>query len=159
MAKGMCNGLPMGAVVTTKAIADAMNENTFFNTFAAGPVPCMAGIEVLKIMEEENLQAAAKKLGARLVAGLSKVKAGSRHVGDVRGQGLLVGVDLVKSQESKEPNPELAARVLEGLREKGVLAGLCGEKDNVVRFSPPLCLGEADVDFAVGALQECLKAG
>lgn len=157
MAKGMGNGVPMAAVTTTREIADAFTNRLHFNTYAGNPVSMAAGLAVLDVIDDEGLQENARVVGERLKASLEGLMHQHQLIGDVRGAGLMLGVELVLDRETKEPAPAETATVLEAARELGVLFGKGGLYGNVLRIKPPMCITEDDVDFAVGVLDMALK--
>jgi len=157
MAKGLGNGYPIGAIITTRAIADAMKGVLHYNTFGGGPMAMAAADAVMDIVESDNLAANAAKVGDRLLAGLRKLQRTDERVGDVRGMGLMIGVELVKDAKSKAPAPELTIRVVESMKDQGVLVGKGGLEGNTLRVQPPLCWTAQDADRAVGALEQALK--
>ncbi len=140
MAKGIGNGCPLGAVVTTPKIAATLGQRTHFNTFGGNPVVCAQGKAVLEAIEREKLQENALKIGNHILAGLERLKEKHNLIGDVRGKGLLLGIELVKDRQSKEPAREECAQVLEACKEMGLLLGKGGLHAQTVRFSP---LGQA----------------
>jgi alanine-glyoxylate transaminase / (R)-3-amino-2-methylpropionate-pyruvate transaminase len=149
MAKGIGNGAPLAAVTTRMEIAKALTQRIHFNTFGGNPVSMAAGLAVLDIIDEEGIQENARVLGARLKAGLEQLQRRHAIVGDVRGMGLMLGVELVRDRATKEPAKHEALDVLEATREMGVLIGKGGLDGNVLRIKPPMCITEADVDFAL----------
>jgi alanine-glyoxylate transaminase / (R)-3-amino-2-methylpropionate-pyruvate transaminase len=157
MAKGIGNGFPLAAVVTRREVAEKLTQRIHFNTYGGNPVAMAAGLAVLDVIEEEQLQENARVLGARLKAGLQDLATRHSLIGDVRGMGLMLGVELVRDRASKEPAKEQAAEVMEQLRERGVLVGKGGLFGNVLRIKPPLCLSAADVDFAIATLDLVLS--
>ena len=158
MAKGIGNGCPLAAVVTTPEIASVLSQRIHFNTFGGNPVVSAMGKAVLEVIERENLQENALKIGARILAGLEKLK--SRHplIGDVRGKGLMLGIELVKDRTTKEPAKAECAQVLEAARDMGLLLGKGGLWGQTIRFAPPMCLTEADADFLLEVLDAALAA-
>jgi alanine-glyoxylate transaminase / (R)-3-amino-2-methylpropionate-pyruvate transaminase len=157
MAKGIGNGCPLGAVVTTPKIAQTLAARLHFNTFGGNPVVCVQGKAVLEVIERERLQENARKIGNRILAGLHELKAKHKVVGDVRGKGLMLGIELVKDRQSKEPAREECARLLERAKELGLLLGKGGLWGQTIRFSPPMCVNEADADFLVQVLDVALS--
>jgi alanine-glyoxylate transaminase / (R)-3-amino-2-methylpropionate-pyruvate transaminase len=155
MAKGIGNGVPLAAVVTTPKIASVLAKRIHFNTFGGNPVVCAQGKAVLEVIEREKLQENALKVGNHILAGLEKLQAKHKVIGDVRGRGLMIGVELVKDRQTKEPGKAECARMLELAREMGVLLGKGGLWGQTLRIKPPLCLTLADADFLV----EVLEAG
>jgi alanine-glyoxylate transaminase/(R)-3-amino-2-methylpropionate-pyruvate transaminase len=158
MAKGIGNGAPLGAVVTTSKVAATLAQRLHFNTFGGNPVVCAQGTAVLDVIDREKLQANALKIGNQLLAGLERLKAKHNLIGDVRGKGLLLGVELVKDRATKEPATNECAQVLETCRDMGLLLGKGGLYAQTIRFSPPMCLHEQDADFLVDVLDRALSA-
>jgi len=147
MAKGMGNGCPLAAVVTTPQIASVLAQKIHFNTFGGNPVVCAMGKAVLEVIEKDNLQQNALKMGGHILSGLEKLKAKYQVIGDVRGKGLMLGVELVKDRKTKEPAKAETAQVLESAREMGLLLGKGGLWGQSIRFAPPMCITKADADF------------
>jgi alanine-glyoxylate transaminase / (R)-3-amino-2-methylpropionate-pyruvate transaminase len=158
MAKGIGNGVPLGAVTTRMDIAQKLAQKLHFNTFGGNPVSMAASLAVLDVIDEEGIQANAKKLGARFKSGLEKLAKSHRIIGDVRGMGLMLGVEMVRDRGTKEPAKEETADLLEAAREMGVLVGKGGMNGNVLRIKPPMCITEADVDFALDVLDRALSS-
>ena len=157
LGKPMGNGHPVAAVVTRAEIAQRFASRTdLFSTFGGNPVACAAALAVLDVVEEEGLQDHASRMGARLRAGIDALRSQHPAVGDVRGAGLLVGVDLVVDLESRSPGPELARAVLEGMRDRQVLVGVTGRDENVLKIRPPLVVAPEEVDLVVEALDATL---
>ncbi|MBM4194857.1 MAG: aspartate aminotransferase family protein [Gemmatimonadetes bacterium] len=158
MAKGLGNGAPIGAVTTRMDIAKSLSTRLHFNTFGGNPVSMAAGLAVLDIIDEEGLQANAKARGAEFRAGLEKIQRSHRLVGDVRGMGLMLGVELVQDRATRAPAKQAAMDVLEAAREMGLLLGKGGIDGNVLRIKPPMCITAADVEFAVDVLERAVGA-
>jgi 4-aminobutyrate aminotransferase-like enzyme len=157
LGKPIGNGFPLGAVVTTREIADAFdNGMEFFSTFGGNPVSCAAGLAVLDVVEEERLQDRALRVGGRLLEGLRGLSERHSLVGDVRGSGLFLGVELVRDRASLEPAPEEAAYVVNRLRERCVLTGTDGPHHNVLKLRPPLVFSEEDAGLLLETLDEVL---
>jgi alanine-glyoxylate transaminase/(R)-3-amino-2-methylpropionate-pyruvate transaminase len=157
MAKGIGNGAPLAAVTTRMEIAKALTQRLHFNTFGGNPVSMAAGLAVLDIIDEEGIQERARVLGARLKGGLQKLQRSHRIVGDVRGMGLMLGVELVRDRGTKEPAKQEAIDVLEATREMGLLIGKGGLDGNVLRIKPPMCITETDVDFALDVFDQAFQ--
>ncbi len=157
MAKGLGNGYPIGAVITTPEIAASVKGLLHYNTFGGGPMACAAAHAVLDVIEGEKLAENAASVGARLWAGLKEIQSRDERVGEVRGMGLMLGVELVKNRKTKEPAPELTMAVVEKMKDLGVLVGKGGLEGNTVRIKPPLCLTAADVDKIANAFGEALQ--
>ena len=154
MAKGIGNGAPLAAVVTTAKIAATLTGKIHFNTFGGNPVVSAMGKAVLEVIEAEGLQANSLKLGTCLKTGFEKLKAKHPIIGDVRGQGLLLGIELVKDRATKTPAKAECAAVLEAAREMGLLLGKGGLWGQTIRFAPPMIITPADADFVLSVLDE-----
>ena len=152
MAKGIGNGAPLAAVVTRPEIAAPLAERAYFHTFGGNPVSCVIGKAVLEVIEKEKIQQNCLEVGAYLMEGLEKLKSKHEVIGDVRGKGLMIGVELVKDRKTKEPAQDEAAEVLERSKELGLLIGKAGFYGNVLRIKPPMCFTREDVDFTLGVL-------
>ena len=157
LAKGIGNGCPLAAVVTTPHIAEVLTQRLHFNTFGGNPVVCAQGRAVLEVIERENLQANSLRVGGFILAGLEKLKAKHNIIGDVRGKGLLLGVELVKDRSSKEPATAECARVLETCRDLGLLLGKGGLWGQTLRLAPPMCLTQEDAHFLLNVLDAALS--
>lgn len=156
MAKGIGNGLPLGAVVTTPEIASTLAQRIHFNTFGGNPFSCAAGKAVLEVIDKENIQKNCLETGGYFKEGLIRLMAKHDVIGEVRGLGLMLGVELVKDRSSKEPGKEECIQVFEKARAMGVLLGKGGFYGNVLRIKPPMCLTKPDVDFALEVLDQAL---
>lgn len=158
MAKGIGNGVPLAAVTTRMEIAQALTQRVHFNTFGGNPVCMAAGLAVLDVIDEDGLQENSRVVGGRLKAGLQKLMKEHRLIGDVRGMGLMLGVELVRDRATKQPAKEETLQVLEEAREMGVLIGKGGLDGNVIRMKPPMCITAADADFALDVMHRALGA-
>ncbi len=154
MAKGIGNGVPLAAVTTRMEIAQALTQRIHFNTFGGNPVCMAAGSAVLDVIDEDGLQENSRVVGARLKSGLQKLMKEHRIIGDVRGMGLMLGVELVRDRGTKEPAKQEAMHVLESTREMGMLIGKGGIDNSVLRIKPPMCVTSADADFALEVLHD-----
>ena len=150
-AKGIANGAPMGATVATAEVADSFRGLTI-STFGGNPVSCAAALATIEVIEEENLASNAQVVGSYLRGKLEELKEKYPLVGDVRGMGLMQGVELVREQ--KEPARQEILQVFEATRRRGLLIGKGGLYGNVLRIAPPLNIAQADVDEAVRILDE-----
>ncbi|HEU5039708.1 MAG TPA: aspartate aminotransferase family protein [Gemmatimonadales bacterium] len=160
MAKGFGNGVPLAAVTTRREIAEVLSQRLHFNTFGGNPVSMAAGLAVMDVIEEEGLQENARVVGGRLLEGLRRLQRRHTLVGDVRGLGLMLGVELVSDPATRAPATAETLDVLEAAREHGVLIGKGGLQGNVLRIKPPMCITAADVDFALDALDRAFaRAG
>ena len=157
MGKPIGNAHPLAAVVTTPEIAASFdNGMEYFSTFGGNPVSCAVGLAVLDVIEDEGLQAHALRVGAHLKAGLDRLKETHPIVGDVRGRGLFLGVELVTDRETLAPAPAQAAYVVNRMRECGILMSTDGPLHNVLKIKPPLVFTEANADFLVRTLDAVL---
>ncbi len=154
MAKGIGNGAPLAAVVTTAKIASVLSQRIHFNTFGGNPVVSAIGKAVLEVIETEKLQENSRVLGAHILAGLEQLKAKHKIIGDVRGKGLMLGIELVKDRATKEPAKAECAEAVERARELGLLLGKGGLWGQTIRFAPPMCITKADADFLLAVLDE-----
>ena len=164
MGKPIGNGHPIGAVVTTPEIAASFdNGMEFFSTFGGNPVSCAIGLAVLDVVHEERLQEHAFQVGEHLLAGLRPMVDRFNLVGDVRGSGLFLGVELVRDRETLEPAAEEASYVANRLREEGILLGTDGPFHNVVKIRPPMPFSMSDADFLLERIgrvfDECRSFG
>ncbi len=145
LGKPIGNGFPLAAVVTTCKIAEAFNNGMeFFSTFGGNPVACAAGLAVLDVVQEEQLQENALRVGRLWIAALEDLQRKYAVIGDVRGSGLFLGLDLVVSRETREPAPLQASYIVNRLRDRGILAGTDGPHHNVIKLRPPLIFSEDD---------------
>ncbi|KAB5561775.1 hypothetical protein DKX38_006732 [Salix brachista] len=152
MAKGIGNGIPLGAVVTTPEIAEVLTRRCYFNTFGGNPLCTAAGLAVLKVIEKENLQENALVVGSHLKKRLTELKDKYEIIGDVRGRGLMLGVELVTDRQRKTPAKAETLHIMDQMKDLGVLVGKGGFYGNVFRITPPLCFTKEDADFLVDAM-------
>ncbi|MCF8098873.1 MAG: aminotransferase class III-fold pyridoxal phosphate-dependent enzyme, partial [Desulfarculaceae bacterium] len=157
MAKGIGNGLPLAAVVTTPEISRALAQRIHFNTYGGNPVSCAAGKAVLEVVDRENLQQRCAEIGGYLLDGLGRLKEQHQIIGDVRGRGLMTGVELVKDRASKEPASAECLQVFERAKDLGLLIGKGGFYGNVLRIKPPMCITKPDVDLMLAVLDQALS--
>ncbi len=159
LGKPIGNGHPLGAVVTTPTIAESFdNGMEYFNTFGGNPVSCAIGLAVLDVIEQEGLQEHALAVGNRLKARLESLKEGHDAIGDVRGMGLFLGVELVTDRETQAPATALAKYVIEDMKSRGILLSTDGPFDNVLKIKPPLVFSQLNADLLVKTLDEVLEA-
>jgi 4-aminobutyrate aminotransferase-like enzyme/Ser/Thr protein kinase RdoA (MazF antagonist) len=155
--KPIGNGHPLGAVITSPAIAASFaNGMEYFNTFGGNPVSCAVGLAVLDAIAEDGLQQNAQRVGAYLLNGLSELQARHHLVGNVRGRGLYLGVELVMDRENRTPAGECAAYVANRMRERGILLSTDGPDHNVLKIKPPLVFTEQDADLLLATMAEVL---
>ncbi|TYJ14120.1 hypothetical protein E1A91_A10G095900v1 [Gossypium mustelinum] len=157
MAKGIGNGLPLGAVVTTPEIAHVMAQKIQFNTFGGNPVCSAGGLAVLRVIDKEKRQAHCADVGSHLIGRLRSLQDKHDIIGDVRGRGLMVGVELVTDRKEKTPAKAETAILFEKMRELGVLLGKGGLHGNVFRIKPPMCFTKDDADYLVDALDYAMS--
>lgn len=157
MAKGIGNGFPLGAVVAQREVAESLAGKFSFHTYGASPVSCAAGRAVLQVIDDEQLQANAKKVGTKLKESLERLHQRHEIVGDVRGRGLMLGIELVTDRKSKTPATELTAEIFEKTRENGLILSKSGANRNMLRMVPPMCLSEDDIDEVTDALERCFS--
>lgn len=150
-AKGMANGVPIGLTIATPEVADSYKGLTFA-TFGGNPVSCRAALATIQVIEEENLRANSARVGAYLRQGLEKLQEKHRCVGDVRGLGLMQGVELVRDRTTREPYPDGVQIVFEETRRRGVLIGKGGLYGNVIRTGMPLIAGPEHAEVLLDAL-------
>ncbi len=158
MAKGMGNGFPIGAVVTHKKIAVPMAEKFMFHTYGANPTSCAAARAVLDVLQQDKIQQNAKKVGGVLYDKLLDLKERHRSIGDVRGRGLMLAIEMVKDRKTKEPDPEVTAAVFENCRDSGLILSKSGPYQSVLRMVPPMCLSAEDVDKVADGLNHAFNA-
>jgi 4-aminobutyrate aminotransferase-like enzyme/Ser/Thr protein kinase RdoA (MazF antagonist) len=157
LGKPIGGGFPLGAVVTTPDIAAAFdNGMEFFSTFGGNPVACAAGLAVLDVLRDERLGDQVLRVGEHLKGRLQRMLDINPLVGDVRGLGLFLGVELVRDRTTLEPAADEASYVVNRLREEGILAGTDGPHHNVVKIRPPLCFSEADSRLLADTLDRIL---
>src|SRR5215472_3901210 len=158
LGKPIGNAFPLAAVITTKEIADSFsNGMEFFSTFGGNPVACAAGLAVLDVLEKEKLQESALRVGAHLKSRLQELQQGHALIGDVRGSGLFLGIDLVLDLTTREGALLQAYYVVNRLRDCGILTGTDGPYHNVIKLRPPLVFSEADAGLFVDTLDSILS--
>jgi 4-aminobutyrate aminotransferase len=156
-AKGMANGSPIGWTIARKEIADAV-PSLSFSTFGGNPVTMRAAMATIEVIEQENLAHNAKVVGDYLREKLMGLQERYEVIGDVRGMGLMQGLEFVKDRKTKEPHPQAVSKVCEETKKRGVLIGKGGLYGNVIRIGPPLVATKDNMDELVTALDEALAA-
>ena len=157
MGKPMGNGHPMGAVVTTPEIAQSFNNGMeYFNTFGGNPVSCSIGIAVLDIIKQDNLQEQALETGSYLLEQLSDLLTRHKRIGDVRGSGLFIGIEIVSNKQDKIPRKDLAKYIIERMKDHGILLSTDGPRDNVIKIKPPLVFDKTDATRLIQVLDKIL---
>ncbi len=155
LGKPIGNGHPIGALVTTKEIAQSfVTGMEFFSTFGGNTVSCAIGLKVLEITLADNLQENAQKVGTHLLERLRSLKKRYKIIGDVRGSGLFIGMELVRDHKTLEPADQEASFVVNRMRDKGILMGTDGPLHNVVKIRPPLVITKQDADTIADTMEE-----
>lgn len=158
MAKGIADGFPLGAFIAPEAIADSFRPGEHLSTFGGNPVSCAAAIANIEVLQEEHLVERSAELGAWALETLRSAAANEPLIGDVRGLGLMIGVELVRDRVTKEPAPAEAVRVRELAREAGVLIGVGGQEGNVIRFQPPLVISREELGQGMDVVLRAIAA-
>jgi 4-aminobutyrate aminotransferase/(S)-3-amino-2-methylpropionate transaminase len=156
MAKGIANGFPLGAFIAPPEIADSFHPGEHLSTFGGNPVSCAAGIANIDVLIEDGLPDRSERLGARARERLSAMAERFPIIGDNRGLGLMIGVELVRDRTTKEPAADIAVAVRRYCREQGVLIGVGGHLGNVLRIQPPLMIDEGQLDDALSVMERAL---
>jgi 4-aminobutyrate aminotransferase-like enzyme len=157
MGKPAGNGHPLAAVVTTPEIAASFaNGMEYFNTFGGNPVSAAIGSAVLDVIEQENLPENAARIGERILAGARELAGRYEIIGDARGLGLYLGIELVRDRETLEPADTEASYIIERMRDLGVLVSIDGPHNNVLKIKPPIVWGEAEADRLITTLNRVL---
>ena len=156
MAKGIGNGAPLGACTTRPEIAAMMKNRIHFNTYGGNPISMTQGLATLEVIDRDQIQKNAKNVGEHLKNRLLELQERQPLIGDARGMGLMLGVELVRDRKTKEPANTEAAEVMEKTKERGLIIGKGGLFGNTLRIKPPMCLTKDDADFLVDTLDEVL---
>lgn len=157
MAKGIANGMPLGAFISKPDIANAFTPGDHLSTFGGNPVSCAAAMATIDVLQEEKLIENAHQRGEQIMATLRKFQESSPILGDVRGRGLMIGAELVADKKTKEPAADKAKKVRQLARENGVLVGVGGSLANVVRIQPPLTITEEQADRVCTVLTKVMR--
>lgn len=159
LGKPMAAGHPVSGVVARADLLDAYREQVmYFNTFGGNPVSSAAALAVIDVIEEEGLVENADKVGAYVLSGLQNLQSKHELIGDVRGKGLFFGIDLVTNRETKEPAVQETKRLVNSMRDSGVLLSNIGEHDNVLKIRPPLVFSVENADLLLSTLDRALEA-
>jgi 4-aminobutyrate aminotransferase-like enzyme/Ser/Thr protein kinase RdoA (MazF antagonist) len=157
MGKPIGNGHPLAVVAVRREIAEAFaNGMEYFNTFGGNPVSCAAGLAVLETLEQENLLANASEQGAYLLDGMKRLQEKYPAIGDVRGRGLFLGIEIVRDPSTKEHAGEPASRISNRAKELGVLMGTDGPHDNVIKLRPPMIFQREHADLLIQILDRSM---
>ena len=158
MAKAIANGLPLSALASSKALQVRWGRSAHGTTYGGNPVACAAGIAVLETIRAERLVENSAARGAELMAGLRAIAADDPRIGDVRGLGLMIGVEFVRDRATREPDGALCETVIQGCADEGLLVISCGVEHNVIRWIAPLNVTSAEIDEALGIFRRVLRA-
>jgi len=158
LAKALGGGLPLGAIMVSENVSKSIQPGDHFNTFFANPVCCAAALAAISVLERENLAQRASKIGAQMLKTLNEAQEKIPSVGDVRGKGLMIGIELVKDPSSKQPAPEMAQEVKKEMLRKGYIVGVGGIFKNVVRLQPPLIIPEDEAEKATSELISSMRS-
>ncbi len=156
MAKGIGNGAPLGAMTTTEEISEVMTKRIHFNTFGGNPISMTQGLATLEVIDEENIQQNAIQVGGHIKDRLLELQDKHDLIGEVRGMGLMLGVELVTDRQTKAPATTQAADVMERCKQLGLIIGKGGLYGNTLRIKPPMCITKDDADFLVDCLDVVL---
>lgn len=157
MAKGIASGFPLGAFTAREPVSEAMKPGDHLSTFGGNPISCAAALANIAVIEDEGLVENAARRGEWLLAHFRRLQEGVPLIGDVRGRGLMIGLELVRDRRSKEPAAQEARAVRAALRERGILVGVGGIFGNVVRVQPPLSITPEECDRVATALADVLQ--
>jgi 4-aminobutyrate aminotransferase len=156
MAKAIANGLPLSAIISSRELQEAWGRGAHGSTYGGNPVACAAGLAVLETIEDEGLVANAAVRGAELMTGLGAIAAEDDRIGDIRGRGLMVGVEFVRDRETREPDATLPDRLMAACADAGLLVLTCGSSHQIVRWIPPINVDAAEIAEAVEIFGETL---
>jgi 4-aminobutyrate aminotransferase len=157
IAKGIANGFPMGATVSSEKIMSQWSAGSHGTTFGGNPVAAAAGLAVQEVIREENLLENARSMGALFKEKLNDLASQHDCIGEVRGIGLMVAIEFVKPDGKKTPDSDKAMQLLNNMLENGLLAYMAGRWGQVVRFIPPLIVSEEEIGRAIGIIEASLK--
>ena len=157
LAKALGNGYPIAAVLARINLADALEPGDHYSTWGANPVMCAAASATLDYVIENRLWENADRMGEKMLRGLRELEGRYDLMGDVRGRGLMIGIEIVKDKETKEPGPEKCSALRRSCADKGLIVGVGGWHRNVIRIQPPLVIGEEHVDEGLRILEEALR--
>jgi 4-aminobutyrate aminotransferase len=157
-AKAIANGMPLAALISSRSLQERWGVGAHGSTYGGNPVSCAAGIAVLEVMREEGLVANAAARGDELTRGLAALAAEDPRIGDVRGPGLMIGVELVSDRATRAPAGEVADALVAACLERGLLLLTCGPAHNITRWIPPLDVTRDEIEESLGVFQEALLA-
>jgi 4-aminobutyrate aminotransferase len=157
-AKAMANGMPLAALISSRDLQQRWGVGAHGSTYGGNPVSCAAGIAVLEVMREGGLVANAAARGAELTRGLQALAAEDPRIGDVRGPGIMIGVEMVLDRETREPAGELGEALTAACADRGLLLLTCGPSHSIMRWIPPVDVSRDEVEESLGIFQEALLA-
>ena len=157
LAKGIAGGFPLAAVIGRSDIMDSPKESALGTTFGASPISCSAGLGVLEVIDNENLLENANNQARVMQSFLSKIQDESSHIGDVRGLGPMIGVEIVQNKENKLPAKDITNKIIEESKKRGLLLVSCGLEGNVIRFMGPLTTPLSQVEEAMQIFSESIR--
>lgn len=159
LGKPMGNGHPLAGLVTTDELLEQFGQwGLYFNTFGGNPVSCAVGMAVLDVIEEENLLHNATEMGAFIAAGLRELQGRFEIIGDVRDKGLFFALEMVQDRAARTPATALTNRVVNDMKERGVLLSKIGRHDNILKIRPPMPVAKSDAEFFLETFEQCLAA-
>jgi 4-aminobutyrate aminotransferase/(S)-3-amino-2-methylpropionate transaminase len=156
VAKSMAGGVPLSAVIGKAAIMDAPAPGGLGGTYAGSPLGCAAGLAVLEVMRQDNLSGRATRLGERMMSRLREMQGRFDCIGEVRGLGAMVAIELVRNGDANSPDPQLTRALTQAAGKKGLILLSCGIRGNVIRFLAPLTISETLLDEGLGIVEQCL---
>lgn len=157
MAKGIANGFPLGAFIARREIADAFQPGDHLTTFGGNPVSCAAALANIRFMEDTNLADQAAEKGEKVMRALREITPKTATIGEIRGRGLMIGIEMVEDAQSKAPAVEEAKRIKAAVRDRGVLIGIGGVYGNVLRIQPPLTISDEELETVLAVMGEVLE--
>ena len=157
VAKAIANGLPLSAIATSRELQERWGKSAHGSTYGGNPVACAAGIAVLETIRDERLLENATARGQELVAGLERIAAEEERIGDIRGRGLMIGVEFVRSRETGEPDGETSHLVMDRAADAGLLVLTCGQLHQTIRWIPPLDVTASEISEALEIFGEVLR--
>jgi len=158
LGKGIGSGIPASAVAARREVIGALGQGEMSSTNGGNPVACAAVVAVIEIMEREKLHDNALRIGELMKSRLLQIKEHCPYVGDVRGAGLVMGVELVKDKKTKEPAPDLTRQLIDVAAQNGLLIGSVGIFGNVIRVAPPLVINEAEAHESLDIFDKSLAS-
>jgi len=158
VAKALANGMPIGAIVTRRELQERWGVGAHGTTFGGNPVSCAAGVAVMRTIEERGLVENAAARGEELIAALEAIMADDERIGDVRGKGLMIGVELVKDRATREPDTDLCEKLVTAAADHGLLILNCGTHHNVIRFLPPIDVTSEEIVRGAQLFKAALKS-